>query len=210
MSDVFILGAGGHASVVIDALEKLKIKIAGVVGPRDDCRDSGLVLLGDDEWLRKRGPKGVTLVNGLGGLTPFGDRSKKYELYKSEKFSFLTVIDPNAIVSKHASIGEGSFIAAGAVVQTQARIGQNCIVNTGALVDHGCLVEDHVQIAPGAVLAGDVTLRRGVYVGLGAKILQGKHVGELSQIAAGAVVVRNIQPRMLALGVPAREQNLKA
>jgi len=201
--DVIVLGAGGHARVVIDALQRLGARIVGVVAdqvsaswPRDLAP-----LLGDEAWLARHSRDGIALANGVGGLVPMGNRASLFLGLKRHGFSFLTVVHPRAIVADAASIGEGSFVAAGAIVQAGARVAANCII-----VDHDCRLADHAQIAPGAVLAADVKVGAGAYVGAGATILQGRTLGEACQVAAGAVVVKDVAPRALVLGVPARER----
>jgi sugar O-acyltransferase (sialic acid O-acetyltransferase NeuD family) len=206
--DVIVLGAGGHARVVIDALQRLGARIVGVVA--DEVSASWphnlAPLLGDEAWLARHPRAGIALANGVGGLVPMGNRASLFLGLKRAGFSFFTVVHPRAIVAEAASIGEGSFVAAGAIVQAGARIAANCVINTGAIVDHDCRLSDHAQIAPGAVLAADVKVGAGAYVGAGATVLQGRTLGEACQVAAGAVVVKDVAPRALVLGVPARER----
>lgn len=207
---VIVVGNGGHARVVIDALQVLGIPIAGVVAESASSRDrgTGMPLLGDDAWLARRGPREVRLVNGIGGIVPMGRRAEIFDDLKRQGFTFVTVIHPTATIADGTNnIGEGSFIAAGSVVQVGARVGLNCVINTGAIVDHDAVVEDHAQVGPGAVLAGEVTVRKGAYVGAGATVLQGRTLGEACQVGAGAVVTKDVAANKLVLGVPAREKS---
>src|SRR5262249_8966302 len=97
-ADVILLGAGGHARGVIDALQLLGGRIAGVVAdevspswPRDLAP-----LLGDEAWLTRRARDGIALANGVGGLVPMGNRASLFLGLKSRGFSFLTVVHPRA------------------------------------------------------------------------------------------------------------------
>ena len=116
----------------------------------------------------------------------------------------FTVVHPAACVSSHASIGEGSFIAARAVVAPVASIGAGVIVNHNAVVDHDCLVGDFTHIAPGATLAGGVRVGRRVLVGAGANVLPGIVIGDGAVIGAGAVVAADVPPEAIMVGIPAR------
>ena len=86
---------------------------------------------------------------------------------------WATIIHRRAWVSPSASIGEGTVLMAGAIVQPRARIGRHCIINTGATVDHDCVLKDYVHIAPGAHLCGNVHVGEGALVGVGVGIEPG-------------------------------------
>jgi acetyltransferase-like isoleucine patch superfamily enzyme len=59
------------------------------------------------------------------------------------------------------------------------------------------------RIAKGAPLRG-ATLRRACRIGGGAVLVPGVEVGEEAFVAAGAVVTRDVAPRAVVIGVPAR------
>lgn len=61
-----------------------------------------------------------------------------------------------------------------------------------------------MHISPGAHLAGNVTVGEGTHIGVGVSVIPGCKIGEWSVIGAGAVVVEDIPPRVVAVGVPAR------
>ncbi len=81
------------------------------------------------------------------------------------------------------------------------------------------VVEDYCFLAPEVTFTNDnflgrteerkkhfggPTLRRGARIGANATLLPGVEIGEDALVAAGAVVVRNVSPRMVVAGVPAR------
>lgn len=190
---MIILGAGGHAGVVIDAL-----RTSGVVPL--GCLDSkagvvnGVSVLGDDDYLT--GP--TELANGLGNRATrhssgLGKRAGLWRKFRDMGHTFPPVIHASAIVSGDATIGDGAQIMAGAIVQTGAWIGKNAIVNTRATIEHDCKIDDHCHIAPGAILCGGVALGTEVHVGAGAIVLQGIRIGEGAIIAAGAIVTRDVR-----------------
>ncbi|WP_019217566.1 LbetaH domain-containing protein [Legionella tunisiensis] len=88
---------------------------------------------------------------------------------------------------------------AGAVIQADARIGNNVIINTRTAIDHDCVIEDHVHIAPGAVLCGNVYVGKRAFVASGATLIPGVKVGNDAVVGAGASIVRDVPPRQLVL-----------
>lgn len=191
---MIILGAGGHAGVVIDALRSKGIVTAGALDNRAGTVN-GVPVIGDDDYLT--GPE--DLANGLGNKATrhnsgLGRRHALYRKFRDMGCKFPSIVHASAIVSEEANVGSGAQILAGAVVQTGARIGKNVIVNTRAVVEHDCSVGDHCHIAPGAILCGGVTIGIEVHVGAGAVVLQGLKIGAGAIVAAGAIVTRNVTP----------------
>lgn len=114
----------------------------------------------------------------------------------------LTMIHPTSMCSTTTVIGRGTHLLSGIIVNVAARIGQNLIVNSGEIIEHDCEIADHGHIAAEARLASTVKTGLGVHIGAGATAREGIQIGERS--IAGAVVVKEVPPLTLVVGVPAR------
>lgn len=193
---LILIGCGGHARVVLDALRAMGRSCAGVAAP--DCETfEGVPGLGDDAAVFAGFPGGADAALGLGGTPGKGasgaqQRRRVYEAYVSAGFRFPPVIGRGAILSPAAELADGAQVMAGAVLQPGARIGPNALVNTGACVDHDSVLESHAMVAPGAVLCGGVTIGQEAYVGAGAVVLQGIRIGARAVVAAGATATVDV------------------
>lgn len=193
---VVVIGAGGHAKVVIAALRAAGRQVVGcAVRDIADVRGSilGVPLIHEDSL-----PANAELMLGV------GDNRLRQRLAAKLGGQWTTCIHPSATVADGAMLGPGTFVCAGAVVQPDARLGAHVIVNTCASVDHDCLVGDFAHIAPGARLAGEVQLGDGALIGLGAVVVVGRAVGAWAIVGAGAAVVHDVAPATTVVGVPAR------
>lgn len=206
---VIVIGAGGHAKVVLDVLLLRGQRVIGLLDadPKKKGQEVfGVPVLGGDDVLTSYTPSEVSLVLGVGSSRGAERRRALYESLRQRGYRFLSLAHPSAIIARMVEIGDGSIVMAGAVVQPGCRIGANCIVNTGARVDHDCQIGDHVHVAPGAILCGDVCVGADSHVGAGATIIQGVKVGSSALVAAGALVIDNIPDRTTVLGIPARKR----
>ena len=192
---VVILGGGGHARVVIDALRCAGHTIAGVIDPKPEVAQTlpkGIAWLGKD--LSQAKPGEVQLAIGVGSLD-VGARNPRPRLFQEAKaggFQILSFKHPSAVVADDVVLGEGAQIMAGAILQPGLRTGLNCIVNTGARLDHDCRIGDHVHVAPGVVVSGTVEIGDGAHLGTGAIVIQNIKIGAEAMIAAGAVITRDV------------------
>jgi sugar O-acyltransferase (sialic acid O-acetyltransferase NeuD family) len=194
-AELIILGAGGHARVVIDALRRMDARIVGIcdpVLPAGSPGPMGIRGLGGDEALERFDPGRVQLVNGIGSIGDPKVRIAVYERLAGKGWQFASVTHPSAVIGAECVIGAGSQIMAGAILQVGTRIGVNAIVNTSVSIDHDCMIGDHAHIAPGAVLCGDVVIGEETHIGSRAVIVQGVTVGAGVKVGLGAVVTRNL------------------
>ena len=203
---LIIWGAGGHAAVVGDIVRlDRKRELVGFVDDTDNKVRSGFLelrVLRTREELAGMRQKGVKEL-----IIAVGDGNARLRLAKAAKkmgFRLGLAVHPRAVVASSAKLGMGTVVAAGAVINPRAIVGENVIVNTCASVDHDCVVQDGAHICPGAHLAGWVTIGRGAWVGIGATVIDGITIGDGAFIAAGSVVVRDVPPGAVAMGVPAK------
>ena len=204
---VIVIGAGGHAKVLIDALQLLKVKILGVLDPSPELVAGdllGVPLLGDDDVIDNFSVEDVGLVNGIGSTSHPQLRRDIYLRFKQKGYSFQNVVHPSAIVSGHAVLMEGVQVLAGAIVQAGSVLNEDVIVNTSASVDHDCSIGAHSHIAPGCTISGGVVVEMGCHVGSGATVIQGVRLGKDVVVGAGSVVIRDVPSGAKALGVPAK------
>lgn len=203
-----VVGAGGHAAVVIDAMLAAGIIPEGILDRTDARRGErvlGVPILGDDSLimeLRDRGFEAFVVGVGSFGVAPA--RQRLFDSLLATGLAPLAVRHPSAIVSLSAALGEGAQLLAGCVVNPRAEIGRNCIINTCSVIEHDCRIGDHVHVAPGVVLAGAVTVGDGAHIGLGASVREGVHVGARAIVGAGAAVISDVGADTTVVGVPAR------
>ena len=205
---IIVLGAGGHARVLIDALRSRAAIIRGVVDADNDKHAQMLFdipIIGDDQAVLDIPADSVGLVNGIGTVRVSLQRRQIFDDFKRKGYCFATVIHASAIVAADVLLGEGAQIMAGAVLQTGCQIGENTIINTRVAVDHDCIIGNHVHVSPGATLCGNVTVGDGAHIGAGATVIQGIRIGRNGMVAAGALVIRDIADDVTVAGVPARE-----
>lgn len=210
MTRLILLGAGGHARVLVDALSLTGRSVTGYVAPSAERTHPGLAALhhlGGDEALDGMRPDAVVLVNGIGSTGNIGPRRQAFERARALGFRFETVIHPHAVVAADVVLGEGAQIMAGVVLQPGVEIGANAIVNTGAVLDHDARIGDHVHVAPRACLAGAVVVEPLCHVGAGATVIQNIRIGAAAIVGAGAVVVHNVPTATMVIGCPARPKS---
>ena len=194
---LLVVGAGGHAKVVINAAEESGLEIAGVVGAPGDAPE----ILGHPVLHDAAGLFADAFVVAIGDNAT---RSRIFTEYLTAGFLPASVVHPSAIVGRHVLIGDGAFVAAGVVINAGAHIGTDAILNTGCTVDHDSVIGDHAHIGPQAALCGSVTLGEGVLLGVGSCAAPGVSVGDWTIVGAGAAIVDDLPAHAVCVGVPAR------
>lgn len=203
---IVLIGGGGHAAVLMDALLQRKREILAIISPDSVSQRpifNGIPCLKNDEDIRSFNPKEVMLVNGLGMLPRSLHRQSISKRFKSMGYRFETVIASGASVSCFAALEEGVQVLSGAIVQAGAHVGEGTILNTGAIIEHDCMVGSYNHIAPRATLCGQVATQDNVYIGAGATVIQGLSLGENCIVGAGATLVRSLDSKHIAYGARA-------
>ena len=206
---VIVLGAGGHAKVVIELLvasgQRVAYCIAGPGSP-SHCMNVE-VLIGDDHLQRLHG-EGYRAAFPAVGSNAIRERIGLEAIRLG--YRLINAISPQAMVSPSALLGHGVAIMCGVVINASTKIDDFAIINTGATVDHDCHIGAAAHVAPRCALAGVVTVGRQAFLGIGTVIIPGITIGEQATVGAGSTVVADIPPSVLAFGNPAKPKNRKS
>ncbi len=197
---IAIIGAGGHAKVVIGTLQAAGLSAAAVFDDNPSVWNTeilGVPVLGAVNRLAEEGYSRAVIA--------IGDNATRRRLsVQLRGVEWVSVVHPRTWIHPSVRIGAGTVVFAGVVIQPEARIGNHVILNTGATVDHECIIHDYAHVAPGVHLAGRVEIGEGAFIGIGSSVIQCRKVGAWAVIGAGAAVVRDIPDGVTAVGVPAR------
>ena len=195
MNRYILYGASGHAKVILDAMECRNIETIGLVDDNPNISNLGKYTVHQ--------PLDVSKEDSV--LVSIGNNTLRKKIVARLAANFFTVIHPSSILAKSVEIMEGSFVAAGVVINPDTCIGSHVIINTSASIDHDCKIGDFVHIAPNATLCGGISVGEGSLIGAGAVILPNINIGKWVTVGAGSVITNDIPDNLTVVGVPAKQ-----
>lgn len=199
VKSIYVIGAGGHAKVVIRALQDSGCEAAMIFDDAPERQGATLLeipIVGPIERILEY-PSHPTVI-------AVGNNAVRHRIAKKYDLPWMTIVHPRAMIDHTVSVGRGTVVLAGVVIQVDSSIGDHAIINHAATVDHDCRIESFAHLAPGVHLSGEVTVCEGAFVGVGAVAIPGVHIGTDTTVGAGAAVVCNLPAGVIAAGVPAR------
>jgi acetyltransferase-like isoleucine patch superfamily enzyme len=139
-------------------------------------------------------------------------------VYAGTQIGVGAIIGDQSQVRERSTVGERTVVGRGSCVDFAARVGSRVLIQTSVYVTGGSVVEDDVFLGPGVMTTNDHTMgrhapsdrllgpvfRRACRVGGGVVLVPGVEIGEEAFVAAGALVTKNVGPREVVMGVPAR------
>jgi acetyltransferase-like isoleucine patch superfamily enzyme len=140
-------------------------------------------------------------------------------VFAGSRIGARVILGDQSCIRERVEIGDDVVVGRGVLVENDTTIGALTKIQADAYITAYSTLEDNVFVAPCVVTTNDnfmgrterrhelikgPTIRRGARVGGGAVLCPGVVVGEEAFVGAGAVVTRDVEPRMLVVGSPAR------
>lgn len=199
LKKLVIIGASGHGKVIADIAVKNGYEEIVFLDDDESIKEcAGFPVVGKScEATRMLGDKIVAIGN-----------AKIRERIQEGIKGVVTLIHPDAVVSRRVTIGTGSVVMAGAVINSDVVIGSGCIINTGASVDHDCRVGDYSHVSVGAHVAGTCEVGKRTWIGAGATVSNNVNICSDCMIGAGAVVIKDIEKPGTYVGVPVEDKKM--
>lgn len=203
MNRLAIIGASGHAKVIINAalLSGWKIDLFDDSKEGKHLESFSSEIIGNTDYLIEKIDDYDGVIIGIGNNEV---RKNKYELFQENKSKLVNIIHPSAQISPSANLGTAILVVTNAIIHPDASIGDACIINTASIIEHDCKVGSVTHIAPGAILCGGVKVGSSSHVGAGSVVKEGVKIGSNVIIGAGSTVINDIPDNEIVAGSPAR------
>ncbi|NNA88628.1 NeuD/PglB/VioB family sugar acetyltransferase [Pseudomonas gessardii] len=214
MEKIVVVGSSGHAKVIVDIVEKqARYAILGFI---DGFRQSGAQTLGYQVIGNELDlPRLIDEHDIRGAIVAIGDNAVREDVVTRiatlcPHLMFINAIHPSAVIGSDVSIGVGTVIMAGVVINPSCRIGNFCIVNTKASLDHDSTMRDFSSLAPGVTTGGNCQIGTHAAVGIGASLRHGISIGEHAVVGGNSMVLEDVNSYTVAYGSPAKAVRSRA
>jgi sugar O-acyltransferase (sialic acid O-acetyltransferase NeuD family) len=205
MKPILLVGGGGHCHSCIDVVEaESAFKIQGIVERTggEYTPVLGYPVVGSDTDLARLLATIPSALVTVGQVKKPDVRVALHDLLVELGANLPIIISPVSYISKHSSIGDGTIVMHGAIINAIASVGRNCIINSQALIEHDTVVGDHCHISTGARVNGGVNIGSGSFIGSGAVLREGVRIGANCVVGAGAIVLHDLLDKTKYLGMP--------
>jgi sugar O-acyltransferase (sialic acid O-acetyltransferase NeuD family) len=197
MTDVIIIGAGGHAAE-IDEYIYFSQKATG----KDELKIIGF--LDDDPTNFARYKFSAPLLGGLKdhkvirghsyiiGIANLKFRRFFVDKYKEQGANFVSFFHYAAYVSPSANIGEGSIIGPNANLGPNVQVGKYTLINSRCSLGHDTVVGSYNFISPNVCFSGFTEVGDENLFGINSATIPGIKIGSRNKIAAGMILDQNV------------------
>lgn len=202
-----IIGAGTYGEVYLAYLQEAGVDVVG--------------FLDDDPKYEGTEVRGVPVLGGVSSLETLKDTHGVEAVYcplgnNKLRVKFLTYardlgykipnfIHPSVIISPNVTIGEGVYILLGSHIMPHTVIKDFVMISMNVNVAHHNVLEEGVFLSTGCNFGASINAHKYAYCGIASTIMTGLHeLGEDCLIGAGAVVIRDVEPKAVMAGVPAK------
>jgi len=201
-----LLGAGGHALSVADAIVSTGRSVSLYYGESLACPQIPQQSYGGE--FAKLQPDSGLLALAIGDNN---DRQATWRMFQDRvsESQLPPIVHSSAIVSPHARLEPGCVVLAGAYVGPGSCIGLGAIVNTGAIVEHETHVGEFASLAPGAICGGGATIGTRAFLGMNSSVAPKTVVGSGAVVGANSFVKDSLPDGTFAFGSPAKEAKAK-
>jgi sugar O-acyltransferase (sialic acid O-acetyltransferase NeuD family) len=131
-------------------------------------------------------------------------RMRLYRAVKQKGYTCASYVSSRAFVWHNATIGENAFVFENNVLQHQVSIGNNVVLWSGNHIGHRTVIHDHCFVTSHVVISGFCEVGESSFLGVNASLNDGIKVGNDCVVGAGAVVVKDLEPRGVYVGNPAK------
>jgi len=143
-------------------------------------------------------------VIAIGSDRDLSPRIKYFEMFTKAGFDLPAMISPTAIVAPNASIGKGTIIQHGVMIDPMVKIGHNCLIASGSIIRHDGRIGNNVFIAPGVTTNGEVIIGDNTFMGTRSVVLPKIKIGRNCLVGASSCVISDVPDGTTVAGVPAR------
>lgn len=199
MNRLIIVGAGGHGKVIADNALKNGYTDIFFTDDRVTGKCMGFPIVGTSADIEIFNDGKTDFIIGI------GNNAVRKKIANEYAVNWVSLVHPSAQIAVNVTIGKGTAVMAGAVINACATVGAHCIVNTRAVIEHDDVIDDYVHISPNAALGGTVHIGEQTHVGIGAAVINNTDICNNCVIGAGSVVIRNIEECGTYIGVPSRK-----
>ncbi len=185
--NIILLGAGGHSKSCIDVIENEdNYKIRYILGNKNEIGNEilGYKVIDRIENVENYNDKNTYFLITIGMVKITNIRLELFKKLK-DTLKFAKIISPLSHIGKNCSIGDGTIIMHGAVINSDSIIGNNCIVNTKSLIEHDCVIGDNCHISTSAIVNGGVNILGNSFIGSGSIIKNGITLQENTFVPMG-------------------------
>lgn len=207
MTDLIIIGGGGHTKSCIDVIElEGKYTIIGILDHISRLGQTvlGYPIVGSDEDIDMFLPKCNHYLIGVGQVLSSEIRRKIVQKFDEYNIEFPTIISPLAYVSKHSNLGKGNIIMHNAVINSASDIGNFNIINSNSVIEHDCLVGNFNHISVSSTVCGTVKIGNDCFIGAGATVNNNINIGESIFVGSNSLVNKTLLEKGMYSGNPVR------
>ena len=199
MNRLIIIGAGGHGKVVADIAAKIGYTDICFADDHAEGQCLGFPILGGTAHLEAWNDGATDFVIGIGNNAVRKKIAEEYDI------NWVRLVHPSAQIGLQASIGRGTVVMAGAVINACASVGEHCIINTRAVVEHDDRIGNYVHLSPGVTLSGTVTVGECTWLGTGTSVINNVDICANVTVGVGSVVIRSIQKEGIYYGLVGKQ-----